>query len=191
MYRSGDQYDRVDEIARNILVDYKVCNFPLDLIELAKRMGFNVIPYSAYEGLQDFPLLFKKSKDGFSDPYCIGKVPTIFYNDKYGDHLTPARIQSTIGHEIKHIVEGDQDDSEDDLCDHFSRYLRCPIPYVIYKRYETVAELISDFGISAKQANITLKAMRKRLSSYGDTIFPEEQELIDMILGNVGVGNNE
>ena len=114
MRRSGEEYERLDGLAREILVDYQVSSFPLDLLWLSKRMGFDVVPYSAYEGSANFPLLLKRSKDGFSYPAGIGKVPTIFYNDKYGDNLTPARIQSTIGHEIKHLIDGDEDDSDAD-----------------------------------------------------------------------------
>ena len=144
MHRSGIEYERVDKLARDILIDYGIREYPLDLFELCRKMGFNVIPYSAYEDdSKTLETFLKKSEDGFSLPACYNNPPTIIYNDKYGDHLTPARIQSTIGHEIKHIVEGDQDDSEDDLCDHFARYLRCPIPYVITKGYNTVTELIA------------------------------------------------
>ncbi|MBR2556554.1 MAG: hypothetical protein IKE94_17035 [Aeriscardovia sp.] len=182
MRRSGEEYERLDGLAREILVDYQVSSFPLDLLWLSKRMGFDVVPYSAYEGSANFPLLLKRSKDGFSYPAGIGKVPTIFYNDKYGDNLTPARIQSTIGHEIKHLIDGDEDDSEDDLCDHFARYLRCPIPYVIIKGYSTPTELISHFGISAEQAVNTLKQVRARVRFYGDRIFDNEKEFIDCIL---------
>ena len=182
MRRSGEEYDRIDELARNILIDYHISSFPLDLFWLCTAMGFDVVPYSAFEGTKYFPLLLKKSHDGFSYPVCAGKAPTILYNDKYGDHLTPARIQSTIGHEIKHIVEGDQDDSEDDLCDHFARYLRCPIPYVITKGYNTVTELIAHFGISAQQAENTLCQVRNRISYYGTVLFEEEKEFINLVL---------
>lgn len=182
MRRMREEYERIDQLVRDILVDYQVSSFPLDLLWLSKRMGFDVVPYSAYDGLPNFPLLLKRSKDGFSYPAGIGKVPTIFYNDKYETNSTPARIQSTIGHELKHLIDGDEDDSEDDLCDHFARYLRCPVPYVIIKGYNTSTELISHFGISAEQAGYTLKQVRARVRCYGNHIFENEEEFIDFIL---------
>lgn len=125
MHRPGEDYDRIDRLARNILIDYGITRFPLDMFDLCKKMGFIVVPYSSYEKNEEaVQLLLKKSKDGFYLPACNGMPPQIIYNDKYGDHLTPARIQSTLGHEIKHILEEDTTDEEDDLCDHFARYLR-------------------------------------------------------------------
>ena len=104
------------------------------------------------------------------------------YNDKYGDHLTPARIQSTLGHEIKHIIEEDTTDEEDDLCDHFARYLRCPIPIVIHLGLSTEMELISYFQISVSQARNTLSSLRNRHRIYGNEIFQDEQELVDLFM---------
>lgn len=183
MHRSGIEYERVDKLARDILIDYGIKEFPLDLFELCKKMGFNVIPYSAYEDdVKMLATFLKKSKDGFFLPACCNNPPTIIYNDKYGDHLTPARIQSTVGHEIKHIVEDDTNDNEDDLCDHFARYLRCPTPIVIYLGLSNEVELISRFQISGSQARHALSGIKNRCRIYGDTLFESEKELVNLFL---------
>lgn len=119
--RMSEEYERMKDLAISIIVDYNITCYPLDIYDLVKRMGFNLVPYSAYQS--KVGLLMKKSKDGFNYPLSLASKPTIMYNDQYGSHLTPARITQTIGHEIKHLVEGDIDDSEDDLCEFFSKYL--------------------------------------------------------------------
>ncbi|MBQ9046675.1 MAG: hypothetical protein IJ120_02135 [Solobacterium sp.] len=183
MHRPGEDYDRIDRLARNILIDYGITRFPLDMFDLCKKMGFIVVPYSSYEKNEEaLQLLLKKSKDGFYFPACNGMPPQIIYNDKYGDHLTPARIQSTLGHEIKHILEEDTTDEEDDLCDHFARYLRCPIPIVIHLGLSTEMELISYFQISSTQAQITLSSVWNRTCTYGNQIFPDEKELLETFI---------
>lgn len=176
MYRHGDDYERIDQLARDILVDYGIKEFPLDLFSLTKKMGFEVIPYSAYEGEENSYILQRKSKDGFSIPASCGAAPVILYNDKA--HLSPARLQSTIGHEIKHIIDEDVDDSQDDLCDHFARYIRCPTPYVIYMGFKSSPQLIDAFGISAIQADITINTIKSRTNKYGQLIFQNEIELM-------------
>ena len=80
MYRSRKDYDRVDKLARDILIDYGTTRFPLDMFDLCKKMGFIVIPYSAYEEDTDSLRLFlKKSKDGFYVPACERMPPRIIY----------------------------------------------------------------------------------------------------------------
>lgn len=183
MYRSGIEYERVDKLAREILIDYGIKEFPLDLFDLCKKMGFNTIPYSAVEDDPRMLAIFlKKSNDGFFLPACYNNPPSIVYNDKYGDHITTARIQSTLGHEIKHIVEEDRDEDEDDLCDHFARYLRCPTPIVIYLGLSSEIELISRFQISVSQARNTLSGINNRRRFYGDALFEDEKELVNLFV---------
>ncbi len=98
----------------------------------SKLTAINVVPYSAYAENSKLELLLKRSKDGFNVPGNTTQKATIYYNDKYGDYLTPARIAQTKGHELKHILEEDKDDNDDKLCDFFSKYLRCPLPILLY-----------------------------------------------------------
>lgn len=37
MYRNGEEYERIDALARSILVDYGINQFPVDLFSLAKK----------------------------------------------------------------------------------------------------------------------------------------------------------
>ena len=176
MYRSGKEYQRLDRLAIDILMDYGINSFPLDMDSLCRKMNINLVPYSAFDGSEE--LLLKKSIHGFSSHRTEYDNPTIYSNDIYGDHLTPANIASTKGHEIKHIVDNDLDDTQDDLANHFARQLRCPIPLVIYLDINSENELISRFGISHQQARYVLISKRNRCNKYGRTFFPYEVEYL-------------
>mgnify|MGYP007069911073 CR=1 FL=1 len=182
MYRSGEKYDHVDKLAIDILIDYGISSFPLDMSELCRKMNINLVPYSAYES--GVELLMKKSIYGFSAHRTENDNPTIYYNDVYGEHLSQANISSTIGHEIRHILDGDEDDSEDDLCNHFSRMLRCPAVLVIYHGITSQNELISRFGISATQATYVLGAVHNRIKKYGYAFFRYEIEYLQFLYGD-------
>lgn len=181
MYRSSNEYDRMCQLAIDIILDYDIKKYPLDMDWLCDRMGFNLVPYSSYENKKD--LLLKKSFDGFSN-YANQKIkPTIFYNDMYGN-ITAARISQTKGHEIKHIIERDCDDMEDDLCDFFSKFLRCPTPYVMYLGITDICEIVSMFKISYEQARYVKSQIVNRVKKYGNKYFEYELPLLKQLLGN-------
>jgi hypothetical protein len=186
MYRDSEEYDRMAKLAISIIVDYGITakDYPLDLDNLCRKMKINVVPYSAFEDEDpDFiDILLKKSKDGFFAPRSSKQEATIFFNDKYGDRLSPSRISQTKGHEIKHIVEEDEDDSDDNLCEYFSKYLRCPIPYVLYLGLESEIDIISRFSISYQQSEIVLSNIINRKRKYGNGYFRYEIELLESLL---------
>ena len=181
MYRTSEEYDRMAKLTIDILIDYGIDDFPLDIYSLCKKMQINVIPYSAYEG-EERRLFIKKSIEGFSVPRSTENEATIFINDSilYG---TVQRKSHTIGHEIKHIVEEDEDDSEGDLCDYFSKYLRCPIPYVMYLGLTTKVDIIAKFDISDEQAGYVLSGIVYRKVIYGNSYFEYELDLLKHLLG--------
>lgn len=51
MYPNRDEeYDRMRHLALSVILDYNITidDYPLDMDKLCKRMGINVVPYSAY-----------------------------------------------------------------------------------------------------------------------------------------------
>ena len=182
MRRSGIEYERMARLAINVIMDYGICEFPVDMDKLIRKMGINLIPYSVY-GRDSVEILLKRSKDGFYLPRSDEFEATILYNDDLTIN-TKARIESTKGHEIKHILEGDLDDEEDDLADYFSKYLRCPIPYAIHLKIRNELELISKFGLSNEQAGIVIKNINTRKKAFGNKIFDYEAELIEYLKVN-------
>lgn len=182
---SNEEYDRIRKLVISIIVDYNIDinDYPLDMDKLCKRMGINVVPYSAYDGKQTLALLLKRSKDGFNIPRNSKQKATIYYNDKYGDHLTPSRISQTKAHELKHILEEDKNDNDESLCDNFAKYLRCPLPLVLYLKINTRQELISKFGISDEQAKYILIQADRHKNKLQNKYYDYEVLLIKQILG--------
>ena len=186
MYPNRDEeYDRIRKLVISIILDYNITidDYPLDMEKLCKKMQINVVPYSAYTDKPNFDILIKKSKDGFNISRNSKQNATIYYNDRYGDHLTPARISQTIAHELKHILEEDKNDADESLCDNFAKYLRCPIPIVIYLNICTRQELISKFGVSDEQAGYILEQARRHKNKFQNKYFDYEVLLIKQILG--------
>jgi Zn-dependent peptidase ImmA (M78 family) len=171
-------YKRLDKLAISIYIDYNLNSFPIDVFDLAKRMGIKVLKYSAFEGeMQE--LLLKRSKDGFYSPSPNG--PLIFYNDFINNEF---KIRMTIAHEIKHYVCQDtEEDNElfEKEAKHFARYLLCPIPYLIFKNILSVFEIMDTFGLSNEAATNALSNVNNRTNRYGDRIFDYEKPLLELL----------
>jgi len=121
MYRSGKEYDEMALLAIDVIKDYDLCVYPLDAFEVCKKLKINVIPYSSYDE-ETRKQLIGLSRDGFCVPRVKNGRPIIYYNDDLSIIISKSRIQSTIFHEIKHILCNDRsDDDKDDLADYFSK----------------------------------------------------------------------
>jgi hypothetical protein len=179
MYRNGNDYERMARLVIDIYIDYNITSFPVDEKELCRKLGLKLVPYSAYpEKTQK--LLRKRSPDAFYSPATHDTPPTIFYNDKVESY---GRQRYSIFHEVKHYVNNDTEESEfnDDMANYFSRYIMCPIPYLIKANINDELTLITDHGASGDAAENAIKNVRNRRATYGDKIFDYEQPLIDLL----------
>lgn len=184
MYRAPAKYERMVDLAIAIIEDYNITidDYPLDMDKLYKKMKIQLVPYSAFDSNeQAIELLLKKSKDGFYTPQSKISNLTVYYNDQYGKKLTKQRISQTKGHELKHIFENDKDDSEDDLCDYFAKYLRCPTPLVMYLKIYSAVDLMAKFDLSIEQTGYVL--LNKRIKNHDQTFYPKEVELLKQLIG--------
>ena len=177
MYRrSYETYDEIKKVIIQIYLDYDIKGFPIDEVEVCKKLGVALIPYSEY-GDAGKLLLLKKSKHGFFVKASKGRPPTIYYNDKYESE---GAIRLTIFHEIKHYVfNEDSDDEEfDDLAEFFARFFLCPIPYLMIKKYDTVNEIVSVCHVSFEAAGYVCKNITNRKRHYGNKVFEYEVPLL-------------
>lgn len=188
-YRASDKYDEMAKLAIDIYLDYNLTTFPIDPKELASRMGFEFIYYSDLNP-ETRELMYKFSEDGFNFPHKSGNsnVRTIYINDQIA---SSARKEVSLFHEIKHIVNYDCEieDEEvnkenEDLAEYFGKYMKCPIPYLIYMRIIDMTDIMSIFHASEEMASNVQKGLLARIRKYGYDIFDYELPLLELILGD-------
>ena len=171
-------YETMDKLAIDIYLDYGLTTFPIDINDLARKMGVKLIKYSSFDDKQR-ELLLKKSIDGFFIDSSNG--PLIFYNDRIEYQ---GKINLTIAHELKHYICKDENEDEDSekLADHFGRFLLCPTPYLIYSGIEDIYEIMDMFGLTYSAAVNASNAATRRKHFHGKKIFEYEQSLIDLFI---------
>lgn len=180
---SNSDYEKMAKLVIDIYLDYDIKLFPVDAYDIAERMGFKVSYYSDYpkEEREAFKKLFK---DGTNLPIEGDSKHTrnIIINDEI---KSPARKQATIFHEIKHIVNCDKEGTQfnEDMATFFSRYMRCPTPYLICKKIESSDIIENKFEISTQMARIAASNVKFRAKKYGYKIFTYEIPLIKQLLG--------
>ena len=174
MYRSSDKYEDIVKVIIDIYLDYDIKIFPIDEMDICKRLGVVLVPYSECPE-EAKELLKKKSKYGFFVRKTRENPPTIYYNDKFEPY---GAVKLTIFHEIKHYVfdEDANDEDTDDLANFFGRFFLCPIPYLIMMGIETENEIISHCGVSMTAAGNVETTIRNR--KHGYRIFEHEIPLL-------------
>lgn len=175
--RKPCEYERVDKIAIDIYVDYEINFFPIDYKLLCKKMGIILYPYSKCE-INYREILYKESSEGSLHYGADSLKPIIFYND--GSDSIYGNLRQTVLHEIKHFVDEDSDDSDDDLAEHFGRYMSCPTPYLIWNDITDIKEISKKFDVSTTVAKNVSNSVKNRIKVYGHKIFSYEKPMIDL-----------
>ncbi len=167
--------EEIKQIAIQILMKYDVSSVPIDVFELAEKMGIKVTPYSCYPK-EKLSILLYCSKDGVS--LEKDSVPHIFYNDEK-NHF---RIRYTIMHEIGHIVLNHQEQSElaEKEANFFAKNILAP-PVLIHELHiSTVEEIVVQFDISLEAATYAFDYYQKWLH-YGKRYYtPYECDLLQL-----------
>lgn len=184
MLRNKSFYKQIRDVIIDIYQDYGIKTFPVDEVELCKKMGIVLVPYSLLEG-DELSLAYKRSQDGFYVPRTRETPPMIYYNDNMEEVMSYGRIRYTIFHEIKHFVFDEKEESEEneDGAQYFSKYMMCPIPYLVHNinNYQNVEDVRICFGVSSTVAEYLLDSAKRRMYRYGNGLFMREIELIDSI----------
>lgn len=182
MYRGRQEYNRIDQLAIDIYLDYGFRTFPLDVEDVCRKLGVRLIPYSTFAAA-DRELLRKRSIYGFFSPLSARMPPTIFYNDSLDELGSSGCIRLGICHEIKHYADEDTDENptDDDLAEHFGRYLLAPIPHLIVNDISSPIDIKDQFGVSATAARNIASHIANRTRIYGKTIFDYELPLIQQL----------
>lgn len=177
----GTEYDKMKSLAQDVLLDYGVNKFPVDVYGLAKKIGMNVIPYSrlpktCFEKLKTI----KGADQGMT---ILKNVNGVFKYDTFYNDIgsTPAACRFTIAHEIKHVVACDfkkEEIGEKDeiLADYFAKCLLAPQAIIVEEKLQSAGELVNRFDISRQVADILSYTIEKRRLRFGsDFLFDNEK----------------
>ena len=180
-----DKFDEMVLLAQSVLLDYNCYTFPINVYELANKIGLHLIPYSELPSQKrerlpnvkgtERGLTVSHSKNG-NTVYCT------YYNDEFGE----AACRYTIAHEIKHVVSGDIDKSEgsfteadEHLANYFAKCLLAPQSIIITSGYQTTGEYIEHFGMSYEASEIWHTSTEKRKRRFGnDYLFIYEKPFV-------------
>jgi Zn-dependent peptidase ImmA (M78 family) len=147
-------------------------------------MGFKVVKYNDFND-REKSILLKRSEDGWNFPIAQSALHDrlILINDSI---QSDARRQATILHEIKHIINYDTKESDynEDMADYFARYIKCPIPYLIFIKEFDKLSIMYKYDVSSQMAQNVESNIKKRHKKYGWKIFRNEIPILKQILGD-------
>ena len=156
-----------------MLIQYGVSSLPIDVFELACKIGIIVYPYSNIS-LDKLWLMLKKSKDGF---FVLNDGQFyIFYNNENNI----GRINYTIMHEIGHIVLDHSQGSKlaEKEANFFAKYILAP-PVLIHKfNLKDELSISQVFNISFEAACYAYNYYRKWLMHFSGRYTDYEQSIL-------------
>ena len=163
---------RCEEIKELVSIDikkYKIKKIPVNVFELANKLGIKLVKYSQlteYEVNKLESLGISRNSDGFFA--LVNKngmdIPFIYYNDRKNDE----RIRFTILHEIGHFVLGhlEQSDLAEAEANFFAKYLIAP-PVLVNKINPTdYMDIANIFNVSKDCAWYAFDYYKKWLRHY-------------------------
>lgn len=170
MRLSDEQYEFIKGEVVAIFERYDVRCIPISGFELACKMGFSLIPYSALPEKQRSAAM-RISTDGFYMEDLLGN-DIIYCNDDA--KISYERVNMTILHEIGHCVldHTGEFDEEETEAGFFAKYAAAPPP-LIHRINPKIPEEIADaFNISYEAACYAMAYYRKWLA-YGSQNYTE------------------
>ncbi len=181
MLYDADKYIAIEKKALNLLIDYSYIDFPVDVFDFAKSVfNADIIKYSSissekllklsrFGALDDSFTVFEHMSDG-----------TIHYKIYFNDKKPYYRQRFSIGHEIKHIVYGEENpsDEEEDLAEYFSKVFIAPKCMVILSDVYSAREITEKFELGPEPAGYLFNTIQKRIEKYGREMFEYESEFL-------------
>lgn len=181
------QYDKMTRLALDVLSDYELFCFPLDVFSLAEKIGMKLIPYSTLT-LEQYMTLYHKYDMNLGFTVSRSENGYIEYDTYYNDvDIQEPRQRFTIAHEIKHVVSGDchkkyLTERDEALADFFAKSLLAPQAIIIQEGLSSPEEYVERFHISQQSAEYCCSATEHRKSAYGETfLFDYEREFLERI----------
>ncbi len=126
----GNDYERIEDEANNLIEDLGIKLFPVNCFEVAAYLSIEIHTCSEFdEADRDF--IVSKFNDGFT--ILKGGKYIIYYNDA----ILRERIKFTIWHEIAHIQLGHLEsdcmisyEQMEEEANHFAVYVMAPLAFI-------------------------------------------------------------
>jgi len=185
MLLSSDRYEELNQEVVDLMEAYGFASFPMDVFELAGKMGIVLRPYSSIP-LAKRSAFLEVSRDAFT--IAAGEYETDTTFICYNESANRGRLRQSVAHEIAHIwLEHPSDDEPYETeAEYFAAYLLAPIPLVLKHSNLNIFEVSSAFNISHEAARIAVERAENRMRCR-KPFFEYEYTLISM--SAVGKGN--
>ena len=155
-------YEAIKKRVVDLLDEYGVTRYPLDVFALVRQMRIRLIPYSQLDG-ERRSAAFEYSDNAFRIVASDYSEAFIFYNDA----MPLERARYSVAHELAHIVlehgSRDGDDETESEADFFAAYLLMPVPLVYALCSPDPEEVSVFFGTSRQSASFAVERTKARL----------------------------
>jgi hypothetical protein len=146
------RYDEIREAVADLLEDFGIVEYPIDVFAIVRSMGIKLIPYSSLDPGTNALMMA-------AYPDAVTRRPkrpdvqrtTIFFNDV---NRPRTRIRFSVAHELGHLYLDTENETE---ADNFARDFLAPQPLVLeYSSTSTTdgriciseEQVMSDFNVS-------------------------------------------
>ena len=154
----GRLYNKIESNVADLLSQLNIRNYPIDPVEIALSLGYELIPFSKMSK-ESKRMLFLRDVDAISH-YDPQKETYIIY---YRPDGLKERFRFTVGHEIGHIRMGHKCESElaRRIADYYSAYLLAPSPWIGQAGCEDFKEVATTFYLSDPCASRCFERYRR------------------------------
>ena len=138
-------YKQIEENVVDLLVQLNIRSYPIDPMQIALSLGYELIPFSQMD--KDAKrILMLKDVDGVSH-YNPDRKTFVIYYRQYG---IEERLRFTICHEIGHIRMGHKGESElaRRIANYYSAYLLAPTPWIWKAGCDDYTDVANTFLVS-------------------------------------------
>lgn len=186
----GGDYAEMDRLALNILQDYSLFQFPLDVFYVAEKiLKATIIKYSELTDKKRselFDALTKKGYENLNKGFTVfekmsnGSIHYIIYYNDSRDNLD---CRYTIAHEIKHIVCNEENPTleQENLAEYFAKIFIAPKVVALNENKLSQNDIIEYFGLTCIAAEFLSNGLTNRIDKKGKTFLEKyEEEYINL-----------
>lgn len=172
----NEMYENVAKTAVKLYVDLNITETPIEPLDIAKRKGFIVKPYSK---LSDDKSSYVKNRDINGMSYYYAKIGK--YVILYDDSCVSAFQRFTVMHEIGHILLGHKQESElaNQMANYFAAYSLAPSPLIGLFNCADASDIMREFDVSKPCAEICIKRYMN-WRDYGGELRDYEKKLLKL-----------